>query len=64
MQEMQKEEVNELRIRKFMKFNSKNIYHYFHVSCAFESFEKPKSVANMIPCMDDIMGLDLIRDNE
>ena len=56
--------VNELRIGKSIKFNSKNIYQYFHVACAFKSFEKAKSAANTITCMDDIMGFDLIRDDE
>ena len=41
--------VAELRIGKPVKFKTKNIYHYFHVKCAFESFEKARSPANIIP---------------
>ena len=54
----------ELRIGKSVKFKTKNIYHYFHVKCAFESFEKARSAVNTITCMDDIMGFDLISDSE
>ena len=41
--------VAELRIGKPVKFKTKNIYHYFHVKCAFESFEKARSPRNIIP---------------
>ena len=53
-----------LRIGKLVKFKTKDIYHYFHVPCAFQSFEKARSPANTITCMDDILGFDLIRDDE
>ena len=53
-----------LRIGKLAKFKTKDIFHYFHVTCAFKSFEKARSSANTITCMDDIMGFDLIRDDE
>ena len=54
----------ELRIGKSAWFKAKSIYQYFHVKCAFESFEKARSVANTIACMDDITGFDLIKDKE
>ena len=53
-----------LRIGKSAKFRTRDIYHYFHVTCAFQSFEKARSSANTITCMDDILGFDLIRDDE
>ena len=52
-----------LRIGKSAKFRTRDIYHYFHVTCAFQSFEKARSSANTITCMDDILGFDLIRDD-
>ena len=54
----------ELRIGKSAWFKDKSIYQYFHVKCAFESFEKTRSVANTITCMDDITGFELIKDND
>ena len=54
----------ELRIGKSAWFKAKSIYHYFHVKCAFESFEKARSVANTISCMDDISGFELIKDED
>ena len=56
--------VAKLRIGKSAKFKTKNIYHYFHVKCAFESFEKARSAVSTITCMDDIIGFDLIKDSE
>ena len=56
--------VGELRIGKPVKFKSKNIHQYFHVECAFSSFEKSRSVDNTITCMDDILGFDMITDSE
>ena len=53
-----------LRIGKSVKFKNKLIYHYFHINCAFESFEKAKSVRNTITCMEDINGFELIKDEE
>ena len=47
-----------LRIGKPMKFKTKFIYHYFHVECAFRSFEKAKSTLNTITCIDDIIGFE------
>ena len=55
---------NDLRIGRSTKFKGKYIYHYFHVNCAFQSFEKAKSSTNTINCMDDIMGFELIKDEE
>ena len=54
----------ELRIGRSAKLKGKDIYHYFHVICAFRLFEKSRSAANTITCMDDIMGFDLIKDEE
>ena len=54
----------DLRIGKSAKLKAKNIYHYFHVNCAFISFEKAKSALNTITCMDDINGFELIKDEE
>ena len=53
-----------MRIGKSAWFKAKSIYHYFHVKCAFESFEKARSVANTISCMDDISGFELIKDED
>ena len=55
---------NDLRIGRSTKFKGKYIYHYFHVNCAFQSFEKAKSSTNTINCMDDVMGFELIKDEE
>ena len=54
----------QLRIGRSAKLKGKDIYHYFHVICAFRLFEKSRSAANTITCMDDIMGFDLIKDEE
>ena len=54
----------ELRIGKSAMFKEKCIYHYFHIKCVFESFEKSKSAASTITCMDDIMGFELIKDDD
>ena len=53
-----------LRIGKPMKFKTKFIYHYFHVECAFRSFEKAKSTLNTITCMDNINGFELIENED
>ena len=47
-----------------MKFKTKFIYHYFHVECAFRSFEKAKSTLNTITCMDNINGFELIENED
>ena len=54
----------ELRIGKSAWFKAKSIFQYFHANCAFESFEKARSVANTIACMDDMPGLELIKDED
>ena len=53
-----------LRIGKSVKFKAKYNYHYFHINCAFKSFERAKSAENTIKCMDDIAGFELIKDDE
>ena len=55
---------DELRIGKSAPFKTKTTIQYFHVQCAFNSFEKARSLSNMITCMDDISGFDLIRDDD
>ena len=47
-----------------MKFKTKDIYHYFHIDCAFKSFEKAKTTLNTITSMDNINGFELIKDED
>lgn len=54
----------ELRIGRSAKLKAKTIFQYFHVNCAFETFKKARSAANTITCMDDILGFELIKDEE
>ena len=54
----------ELRIGRSAKLKDKSIFQYFHVNCAFEAFERARSHKNTITCMDDIVGFDLIKDEE
>ena len=56
--------VGELRIGKSVKFKAKYIYQYLHTHCAFESFNKARLVANAITYMDDMLGFDLIKDED
>ena len=53
-----------LRIGKMVPSRSIHISQYYHVKCAFDSFQKARVASNVITCMDDIDGLELIQDNE
>ena len=54
----------DLRIGKSILFKSNYIFQYFHVKCAFITFERARLITNVITCMDDIRGLDLLKDDD
>lgn len=53
-----------LRIGKMVPFRSIHISQYYHIKCAFDSFQKARVSSNVITCVDDIDGLELIQDYE
>ena len=55
---------DELRIGKSAPFKTKTITQYFHVQCAFDSFKRARTSSNVITCMDDISGFELIHDED
>ena len=55
---------DELRIGKSAPFKTKTITQYFPVQCAFDSFKRARTSSNVITCMDDISGFELIHDED
>ena len=51
---------NDLRIGKLVPFKSKHIKQFYHVDCAFKSFEKAKTPTDRISDPSELDGLMLI----
>ena len=51
---------DELRIGKSVLFKTKTIIQFYHINCAFKSFEKVRVETNVITCTDDIDGINSI----
>ena len=45
---------NIIRIGKYTEFKGKSIKHYYHLPCAFKSFEKARVITNVITSIDEI----------
>ena len=56
--------MGEVRIGKLVPFREVHITQYFHLNCSFTSFKKARTVANVITCMDDVDGVELIDDDD
>ena len=54
----------DLRLEKVVPFRSIHISQYYHVKCAFDSSQNARIASNVITCMDDIEGLELIQDHD
>ena len=57
-------EREELRIGKSVTFRGKPIRHYFHPTCAFNSFKKAQLEENVIKCTKDISEFDLLLNSD
>ena len=55
---------DELRIGKSVMFKTRYIYQYYHVKCAFSTFEKARCTNNIILSTDEIDGFDLITESD
>jgi ribonuclease P/MRP protein subunit RPP40 len=53
-----------LRIGKHVPFKDKQILQFFHIECAFESFEKARVATNIITDITELDGVEGITDDE
>ena len=53
-----------IRIGKYTDFKGKSIKHYYHLPCAFKSFEKARVITNVITSVDEIDGFSEIREED
>ena len=53
-----------IRLGKEVPFKVGYIIQYFHIDCAFESFQKARSITNTVTNLNDIGGIDFISADE
>ena len=53
-----------IRIGKYTDFKGKSIKHFYHLPCAFKSFEKARVITNVITSVDEIDGFSEIKEED